>query len=68
MVVALYFAVMPRRSVPGHPVNVRAHQDVGWLLDRPPAAMTHLPLERRSSHNPNIAFAMMFFWISFEPP
>jgi hypothetical protein len=20
------------------------------------------------SYNPNIAFAMMFFWISFEPP
>ncbi len=22
----------------------------------------------KKAHNPNIAFAIMFFWISFEPP
>jgi hypothetical protein len=32
-----------------------------WSME--PLAIRHSPF-----HNPKIAFAMMFFWISFEPP
>jgi hypothetical protein len=33
-----------------------------------PVDLPHKGGGKKESHNPNIAFAIMFFWISFEPP